>query len=77
MRGMLAPFSRLELDHLAQVSNALALVCIGLAEPADLGGEVAHLPFDVAEDRDRRLGRAGDLHTVGHRYMQFVGEAQP
>src|SRR5512141_3151492 len=61
----------LELDLLALVADALALVRVGLAELADVGGDLAHLLLvDAAYDElRRRLHLEGDAlrGRDGHR----------
>src|SRR5947209_5944987 len=52
-------------DHFTLVAHALALVRVGLAQLADLGGDLADLLLVDALDREagRRLDADGDAHA--------------
>src|SRR3990170_5077230 len=57
----------LAMDVLAPIADALALIGLGRARGADLGGELAHLLLVDAGDLDDLLLGAGDLHLHARR----------
>src|SRR6186997_2632729 len=71
---LLLPF--LTEDVLAAVLDALALVGLGLAPAADLGGELADGLLVDAADLDRGLVRGLHLQTLGHRKIDVVAVAE-
>src|SRR5262249_21328850 len=63
-------------DLLARVLHAFALVGLGLAEGANLGGDLTDLlPVDAADHDLGRLRRR-DRDAVGNRISDVVGEAE-
>src|SRR5688572_22918248 len=71
---LLLPF--LPEDILAAIFDALALVRLGLAPAADLGGELADLlPIDAA-DLHRGVVRRLDLEALRHRDVDVVAVAE-
>src|SRR4051794_35759825 len=62
-------------DELALVPNALALVRLGLADLADVGGDLADLLLVVAPDRDPR--RRGDLELDALRCLDVDRVREP
>src|SRR5688572_29546970 len=73
--------ARLDLDLLALVPDALALVRLGLADDADLGGEVADGLLVRADDHDpvgdvALAGLDGDGDVRRGRDRDRVGEAE-
>src|SRR6476646_906573 len=70
----------LELDLLALVADALALVRVGLAELADVGGDLADLLLVDAADHElrRRLDLEGDAlrGRDGHGVAVAEGELE-
>src|SRR5690606_7707153 len=64
---LLLPF--LAEDVLAAIGDALALVRLGLAPAADLGGELAHLLLVDTRDLDR--GLVGRLHLEAFRHVEI------
>src|SRR5690606_2619218 len=71
---LLLPF--LAEDVLAAVLDALALVRLGLAPAADLGGELADRLLVDAADLDRGLIRSLHLEAFGHVELDIVAEAE-
>src|SRR5690242_18366354 len=66
----------LELDVLTGVTNALALVRLGLTIATDLGGHLADLLLVRALDQDLRLRRGLDRDALGRRVDDRVREAE-
>src|SRR6187549_3485230 len=71
---LLLPF--LAEDVLATVLDALALVGLGLAPAADLGGDLADLLLVDSADLDRGVVRGLDLDALGHREVDVVAVAE-
>src|SRR5215204_5816491 len=66
----------LELDTLTGITNALALVRLGLAITTDLGGHLADLLLVRALDQDLGLRRRLDRDPLGRRVDDRVREAE-
>ena len=58
------------------IFHALALVGLGRAEPADLGGDLPDALLVGTADDDRRRGLADDLDVVGDRELDVVAVAE-
>src|SRR5437016_4625787 len=63
-------------NRLVAILDPLALVRLGWAERADLGGDLADPLAIGAADRDRGRPLADDLHVLGDRINDIVAVAE-
>ena len=73
--GLRRRLTWLELDNFALVADAFTLVGLGLAERANLGGELADQLLVATLDHDVRLVWTGDFQASRNLFFEFVGKA--
>src|SRR5690606_35648100 len=69
--------ARLQLDVLALVPTALALVRLRLAQRADFRGKLPYQLLVATLDHNVRLVRTRNLQALGHLLVDLVGKSQP